>query len=197
MNCSINLVWIPSHIGIPGNERADQLAGPKVPKAHSLISQIQYSTVMNWTKSTTLELFQKYLAEHTPDSMSNEFAVPRSRFRKQQANPIPGTYPDRRAEISLFRLLSGHHNLGAHWFRRGRKMPSYMCRKCKRYLETAEHVLLQCPAIPLPNSPNAARLRHLRSQCDSFREFLGLSNTETQALLIERIIELKNHGVVL
>ena len=196
-SCKITLTWIPGHAGIPGNIRADNLANIACTASDELISQLQYSTVKNWSKRELQSSFAEHLRKETSNSKSNCNAASRNRFQNIMANPRPGSCSNRRAEISLFRVLSGHCNIGAHWFRRGRKDSNYMCRKCGYHLETVEHLLFSCSKLPFRNDVLRQKLCREREKCANFRQFLDLLNKHTEKLMSDRIIELQTYGVVL
>ena len=126
---------------------------------------------------------------------TNNFAPDRKRFRRPASNPPDGLIGDRRTEISYFRLLAGHTNTGDHWFRRGRKMPSYLCRRCNSALETAEHLLLDCKSL-IPNpSYDIISFKLFRNQCGSFSEAINRMTPTLNRILIDRICELQKSGI--
>ena len=197
LGCKITITWIPGHSDIPGNMRADELANSACQSTNTMMSQVQFSTTKNWSRRRTQSLFGEFLRDNTPNSKSNLNAASRVRFRKILSNPPPNRYGNRRAEISLFRVLVGHCNIGAHWFRRRRKNVNFMCRRCGYHLETAEHLLFKCSLLPFKDPLLADKLLRSREECDNFRQFLDLLNHQKEKYLIDRIIELQSYGVVL
>ena len=79
--CKVSFCWIPGHSGIPGNERADSLAGTALNSGRELCSQLQFSTYRQWARRTANEQLAKELAKGTLRQSNNTFAAKRSRFQ--------------------------------------------------------------------------------------------------------------------
>lgn len=136
MNRTVCICWVPSHVGIPGNCRAD--AAAKSAKDNPLITSTQMEqgdmkgllkekAHTHWYESRNIELKQKDLGEIRDTTGIS----PWSRFK------------DRTVDSAILRLRVGHHGLNA-WLYRFNLSPSPDCGWCPNNPETREHVLLRC-----------------------------------------------------
>lgn len=117
------LQWVPAHVGLPGNERADHLAKEG--------SQLTQPTV--------------------PATYEEAKTLLRSRFRRgwvtlnggYQAHQDPIRTLERRYQTTIYRLRTGHCGLRAHLKRIGVAATS-LC-DCGQADQTPSHVLQDCP----------------------------------------------------
>lgn len=140
-------MWIPSHIGIKGNDAADKAAGEA-----SLAPLVRLPF-------TTLPDIKPLLGAATMASWTAHWeALPPTKLHAIQQTPQPCSLhlPTRRDEVVLTRLRLGHTRLThSHLFTHD---PPPDCPTCHCPL-TVSHILLSCPrytteraAIPLPHT---------------------------------------------
>jgi len=136
----ITLAWIPSHIGIPGNEKADQLASverqsPSGEKVENLPSASESASRFKkvWQSSVLISLQQECLKNTV--QCRESLGVLSWQFDKSRQN-----------SVALDRIRSGHNLLNRYQFRLDEGAdPS--CRFGCEKLEDAEHLLLRCPEL--------------------------------------------------
>ncbi|XP_064486029.1 uncharacterized protein LOC135398570 [Ornithodoros turicata] len=124
-SCIVHLQWIPSHVGISGNEKADQLAA----EAHSLPPTVQAPPCPNSTRQAITEYiaFCHRLATNTGDDV---------------CPPCPARGLPRQKATVLHRLRTGSAFTPA-FLHRLRRIDSLLCVTCNVCSDT-KHLLLEC-----------------------------------------------------
>jgi ribonuclease HI len=112
----IALQWIPAHCGIPGNEKADELAKLGA-EGDQPVNKISYEE-----KTTTIKAAMR-------------------------CQPVKDDYHylDRKEQVTIFRLRTGHNRLNAHLYKL--KLAASPLCSCGLEYQTAEHLLQRCPLI--------------------------------------------------
>ena len=131
LNREIIIQWIPSHVGIVGNERADALAN-------------ETSGLMERAKSTTYKSAVatiKRTIKHPSPSHARTAQV----YQKLSRERDEKTLLSRRDAVTLTRLRSGHSMLLAGYRTLLNPAESPSCPRCEEANETMEHWLLDCP----------------------------------------------------
>ena len=137
----IKLCWVPSHVGVPLNEVADELAKGAV--------STQRVTTVNLPRSDHRRVI-KYSVTHKWKEKWNNIENNKYREITPHVTPLPySSVPDRRWSITLTRLRIGHSPLTHGYLMEGSGMP--FCEDCIVPL-TIKHILVECP--------NFAELRH-------------------------------------
>ncbi|KYN03203.1 hypothetical protein ALC62_05959 [Cyphomyrmex costatus] len=142
MGTEVKLVWIPSHIGISGNERADRLAkeaitsgrdtqlGIPTSEFRNLWNRMMYSDTFEWVKSNAPVRGARYCDNYLVESKHVW-------FRDFKAK--------RKTVVSINRIRSGHTSLRKSLFR-FRIVDSPLCIRCD-VEETINHVFWECIAF--------------------------------------------------
>ena len=141
----IRISWIPSHIGILGNEVADKLAKrgsyltgegpepflPTVSKAHIK------SLIRKWSE----EKHQERWSRPSVDFKETKMLLPY--IRNKAWKTIKGK--GRRGAMYATQILTGHACVQKHLFKMN-FADNPGCRKCDHKRESIEHLLGSCPA---------------------------------------------------
>jgi ribonuclease HI len=113
--CRVTMQWIPSHCGIPGNEKADQLAKEGAAENQPDVP-ITYHQKKQMIKS----------------------------IRKPQTPTQDDYYIMNRSEqVIILRLRTGHNRLRSHMYTKFKIGNTAMCT-CGQVTQTAEHILQEC-----------------------------------------------------
>ena len=120
---TVSLQWVPAHVGLTGNEKADRLAkiSSQAPQTQNLVTYREAKTLLH--------------CRHNGD------------WKKQnggyQAHLDPIWRLERAQQTTIFRLRTGHCGLSAHLKRIGISDTS-LC-ECGQTDQTPDHVLQSCP----------------------------------------------------
>ena len=133
----VNFCWVPSHVGLAGNERADKLA-----KAASISDRPIDLTSLPHTDYYGVirkSLFDSWQQEWTATPITNKL---------RNLRPLLSFWPSsnqryRFWETKLARLRLGHTRLTHGYLMEGRRIPPY-CDGCVVPL-TVYHILIECP----------------------------------------------------
>ena len=133
---SVRFCWVPSHVGIKGNEMADKEAKNAVFNSSEIISKVPHIDMKQTIRSYIFKKWQERWA--SPTLANNK----KYKTIRQKVNIWQSSFnSERRIEIVLTRLRIGHTFL-THKFILDRGDPP-ICQVCKVQL-SVEHILVQC-----------------------------------------------------
>ena len=152
----VTLQWVPAHCGIPGNERADELAreAADLPQeapadVRSMTGAVARAATRAWRRAWPDSFFKRIWGDRMPRPVSGE---------------------DRGAAVDVHQLRAGHWSRSRQYLHRigrfpspacagcpNKKCPAASCLVCGEEADTPEHVLMDCPCLA------GARLRILGS----------------------------------
>jgi hypothetical protein len=148
----VQLIGVPGHTGIDGNEKADQLArqgsshpfiGPE--PALGISAKIAREVIRGWTNRKHTEYWQSIYGQR----QARDFLKRPSARRAGELLSL-----NRNQLRILTGLFTGHCHLKGHLFKLG-LVDSPECDRCKQASETASHFLGDCEALA------AIRFRYL------------------------------------
>ena len=120
---TVSLQWVPAHVGLTGNEKADRLAkiGSQAPQTQNPVTYREAKTLLR----------SRYNGDWKKDN------------GEYQAHLDPIWRLERAQQTTIFRLCTGHCGLSAHLKRIGISDTS-LC-ECGQDDQTPDHVLQSCP----------------------------------------------------
>ena len=144
---SIELCWIPAHVGIHGNECADAAAK----EACSQIISHNYVPVCDWVSSVRPLLYQDWQSLWESQPLTNKL-----RNIKPNVHPwLSTSQKSRHAEVILTRLRIGHTRFSHGHLMSSPHAPQLVCSDCQTPM-SVQHLLIECPKY------NHLRQIHLR-----------------------------------
>ena len=151
-NVRIVLSWIPGHVGIPGNEKADQMANMGAEEALQTHNHHPQSSMLHINnnvgisyrvaRSQILQAADRATQEHW-DSLRTNLKKYKSKIQKYTPYIDVGTPFEIRMRTSM-RLGNDCLNFATNRFN-PKRSPSSKCPFCPRADETANHFLCMCP----------------------------------------------------
>ena len=136
------ICWIPSHVGIPGNERADTIASQE---SSSNESSNRSNNPLSISEQTAI--YKHYLKKTNMEELKMGHEKENIHRRTQTGSLKWHRHKSRKITQILFRLRTGHNRLKAQM---ARLMPQENpnCLECEEP-ETTEHALLHCTALEM------------------------------------------------
>ena len=130
---SVTFLWLPSHIGIPGNDRADYLAA-KTPNPHKTNLVFSVQDLKNYGKHMIDNIIQLEWDLDMNDNKLHE--IKRDYFENNVVN-LP-----RRDFVVLTRIRLGHTKLTHEHLLKGQNQP--ICETCNLPI-SVKHIIFECP----------------------------------------------------
>lgn len=130
---SVTFCWVPSHIGIPGNEKADREAKRALDNNNIMQKVVDHQEVKTIIKTTMKNKWQ------------SEWCATRNNKLREIRNSITpfkeAVFENRREDVILTRLRIGHTQLTHSYLLEKTDPPK--CDKCNQLL-TIKHIIVDC-----------------------------------------------------
>lgn len=136
---NLRLQWVPSHIGVHGNEKADMFAKKAISEGLEVDIAPFYTEILSYYKNICYNHFKEYF-----DRKSKEKGI---WYKTMQSEPprIPWfaeSYTKRSYVVMAHRLRSGHFPSRKFGYLM-KKVDSPNCQVCNK-IEDVQHLLLEC-----------------------------------------------------
>lgn len=176
---SVKVLWIPSHIGIQGNEIIDSLANKGANK-HTIEKDIGLETTKMYTA----------VDQYCRDKWQQEWWQRPNTQHKQlvpnlvTSGPRQSKIANTRREVTINRLKFGRCHLNAYLQQIGRH-PSGKCKICG-VSETVQHHLMEC---------NNEVTKHVTAMCQARGVSLTLAMVLSDYTILKKVCELTDRDL--
>jgi ribonuclease HI/exonuclease III len=142
LQCTVTFVWIPSHVGIPGNDRVDELAKiGTTRKEIEILSSHELSAEFDNIEAYVTNIWQKSYNEETAGSFYRKIEPTVSKKIKYQSKNRSKERLITRLRLGKCKLNKYLHDIAAH--------PDGLCNNCLAP-ETIQHLLMDCQHSEIP-----------------------------------------------
>ncbi len=133
----VEFCWVPAHVGVPGNEQADTLAGAAASSDGPVVrAMVPYRDYYRSIRQSIYRMWQ--------EEWANVPSTNKLRSYRESISPwYSSSQATRRHEVLLTRLRIGHSLLTHGYLMRGEQYPPY-CQNCLVPL-SVRHLLVECP----------------------------------------------------
>ena len=139
---AVSIVWIPSHVGIAGNERVDSLA--KDARTCGVVPCLFSLPVSDYVRMLRTEVGNEWGEMFAKSSRGSYYRSIQPTIPKEPW--FRGIKVSKHSVSLLCRLRIGHTVLASH-LKRIQVVTSSLC-VCEEEEETADHVLFNCRLLP-------------------------------------------------
>ena len=131
----VELCWIPAHVGIQGNEEADQAAK----QARTVTIDCHQIPVSDWVAFVKQPIYEEWQSKWSEEPMTNKL-----RRIKNTVNSWPSSSQKiRRLEVILTRLRIGHTRFSHGHLMSSPHAPQLLCSRCNVAM-TVHHLFGDC-----------------------------------------------------
>ena len=159
----VQFCWVPSHVGVRGNEIADEKAKAAVHNRNISNKTLPYT---DYYPAIDLKL-----RNHWQNEWRNENRNKLLQIKSTVAKWSSSVNKNRQWEVVLTRLRVGHTRLTHGYLMEGKPAP--LCNHCNIQL-TVQHILINCP---LYTQQRNHRFRHLDVNTLTLKKLLEESDT--------------------
>ena len=138
-NKQFRLCWVPSHVGITGNEIADNLANRATKNSVQMANSLRRCDAKSKIKCKMKNLWSQRWSQNVSNKLW--------KITGDSISPLPRPPSDDRIwERTLTRLRIGHTRLTHGYLLAGSRVPP-ICEDCEDEATlTVQHLLIECPA---------------------------------------------------
>lgn len=176
----VTFLWVPAHVGVGGNEKADKLAKEALKKGQV---EMQICTSKSELKSIIKEkMVQMWQKRWDTESKGRHLY----QVQRSVKGPRVGGR-NRREEVVLIRLRLGHCLLNKTLKLVG-KHDTGLCEGCQE-METVEHVIMGCPKYEEQRRMMRIRLRECGVMGITLRGILNMGDRTQGKILVQYLRE--------
>ena len=174
--CKLHFLWVPAHVGVMGNEKADKMA-------KKALEKLEVEMNVSFSKAEVKSMIWDKVKIMWQEKWDNEVKG-RHLYNIQESIRVKRIGSgNRKEEVVLTRLRLGHSALNKTLQVVG-KHEDGLCEDCL-VDETIEHVLMECSNYEIERESLRSKMRELGEQEITVKSLLRLENRKKMRVLSE------------